>query len=577
MAVVRLQAFGGAIPVSGDRALPDGFAAESLNTWLYSQELRGQRPPKLVKAVASTTRKILRLPAVGAHSSDIYHAGNVWVLFEDLNTDFALSPNIKDSYKRIYWASPSTGPRMNTYQNLSSGLVPPGYILGIPAPSHPAYTPVVSSVTGGSGDVETRAYLYTWVSTFGEESAPSLPVTASGFASGTWNIANILDPAWGEFTDHSPYAKKYLYRTSMGGESGISTYFRVGEVAAGVTTFADAITPAVLAGNLQLESTSWMPPPLDLQGLILMPNGFLIGWTPDKTIHFSEPYHPHAWPPEYQVTVEYPVVGLGVQGQTCVVCTEGYPTAISGTKPASTSLIKSTSNEPCLSRGSIVSTPNGVIYASQNGLVVASSAGIENVTEKLITREEWLREYSPYSLRSARYQNGYLSLRTIPALPDRNGFFLDPTALQVALTDLSELDNALNIFPDVWSGATLLIKDNAIWEWDPVSDDMLPILWRSKEFQLPKQMNMAVYSIYWDESRYAPNAIGTDIIATDVRVRFRAWADRRLVYDQPVPRNGKPVRLPSGFKSDIWQFEVRARAPIYSIHVATTERELVQV
>ena len=60
MAVVKLQAFGGAIPVSGDRALPDGFASESINTWLYSQELRGQRPPKDITAVASTTRKLLR-------------------------------------------------------------------------------------------------------------------------------------------------------------------------------------------------------------------------------------------------------------------------------------------------------------------------------------------------------------------------------------------------------------------------------------------------------------------------------------------------------------------------------------
>ena len=55
---------------------------------------------------------------------------------------------------------------------------------------------------------------------------------------------------------------------------------------------------------------------------------------------------------------------------------------------------------------------------------------------------------------------------------------------------------------------------------------------------------------------------------------MKVFADRRVVYDQQVPRNGRAVRLPSGFKADIWQFELRGRAPIYSLHVASTMKEL---
>jgi hypothetical protein len=570
MAVVRLQAFGGAMPVSGDRALPDGFAVESVNTWLYSQELRGQRPPAFIKNMLSTTRRVMRIPQVGAPPSDLFHVGNVWKEFVDHDTDVVLSPTVNDSFRRIYWASPTTGPRMNTYANLTTNTIPDGYKLGVVGPVAGVGIP---SIDGGAAPVVTRSYVYTYVSIYGEESKPSPPSNASGNASGTWQINGIADPP--ADATRSPMQKKILYRT-ITSSSGVATFFKVTDIALGTTTWPDSALDTVVAGNLQLESTTWEVPPATLQGMILMPNGFLIGWV-DKTIHFSESFRPHAWPPEYQITVEYPVVGLGVQGTTCVVCTQGYPTAITGTKPVAVSVIKSTSNEPCLGRGSIVSTPQGVIYASQNGLIVASSAGMQNITEKLITREEWVKNYAPQTLRAARYQNGYLAMRMIADAATRTAFYLDPTALQVALTELSEFANCRNVFPDIWSGDVLIIQNDKIYQWDPPSNDLLPVLWRSKEFQFPKKMNMAVYSIYWDDARFASNAIGTDIIASDVKTRFRVFADRQLIYDQPVPKNGQACRLPSGFKADIWQFEIRARAPVYSCHVATTERELVQV
>ena len=110
-----------------------------------------------------------------------------------------------------------------------------------------------------------------------------------------------------------------------------------------------------------------------------MPNGFLVAFdkpVPDtagvlvggNNVYMCEAYHFHAWPPQYKYATETPIVGLGVLGQTCVVCTQGYPATVTGIKPASCAFTKATTGEPCLSRGSIVSTPQGVIYSSQNGL-----------------------------------------------------------------------------------------------------------------------------------------------------------------------------------------------------------------
>ena len=449
---------------------------------------------------------------------------------------------------------------------------------------------------------ETRVYTYTWVSAYGEESAPAPPFTLPGNTSGTWSITGILDPTPAQTTalGFSTYKEKILYRT-ITSDSGVATYFRVTKLPPGTTTYTDAVTGAVLAGNLQLESTTWAPAPYDpaapndltkqLQGLISMPNGFLIGWI-GKDIYFSEAYHPHAWPAEYIVSTEYPVVGLGVVGQTCVVCTQGFPSTLTGVKPGATALSKSTSNEPCLSRGSIVSTPNGVLFASQNGLVLAVSGAFSNITEKLITRDEWLRVYEPHRLRAARHQNGYIAMREVPDKTKRSAFYLDPSALQTALTEFDVFENCNGLFPDVWSGDVLIVQPAEgggfpwIKRWDPPivtlpgglpSDNFLPLRWKSKEFTTPKQTNFAAYSIYWDDDRFYPNDINPDVIPVDQKVRFKVWASRRLVYDQEVQRNGRPIRLPSGYKSDVWQFEVRSRVPIYTIHISTSERELAGV
>lgn len=584
MAVLKIQDFGGIVPATGDRALPEGFATESINTWLYGSELRGIRLPEDVVAINPTTRKVFRIPqgTVGgdpdypaAVPPPSYLGDSVWVQFIDPDTDIVRGQLSEDSYKRWYFCSPTAGPMYNTYARLLAGLTP--YKLGVPGPETAVggvNSPTISSITGGAAPVVTRAYLYTWVNEFGEESAPSLPVTGAGNANGIWNIAGIDDPA--AVTGYANYAKKYLYRT-ITSASGVATYFRIGEVALGTTTYADngaTMTDAILAGNLQLESTAWALPPATLKGFITMPNGFLVGFD-GNNLYMSESYRFHAWPAEYKQATEYPIVGLGVVGQTCVVCTQGFPATLTGVKPATVAFTKSTTNEPCMSRGSIVSMPDSVIYASQNGLVSVGPAGIKNVTKQLITRDDWLRDYVPGFLRAVRYQEGYLALRDYPDDTTPNSaFYLDPSAIKVALTELSDFDDVDNVVSDVWSGEVFLLDAGMIRRWDSPDLLTMPVLWRSKEFQYLQLSNFGAYAIYWDEARYATSTWGDDIIPNGERVRFRVLAGRTVVYDQAVPLNGKPIRLPSGFKSDIWQFEIRARAPVYSLHVANSIKEL---
>lgn len=585
MSALKLEDFSGSVPMIGDRAIPDNFAVAAINTWLYGKELRGVRPPVDIIACNANTTRVFRIPkrTVGGDPAfptmippPSYLGDSVWNQFTDKNTDIVKGQLVEDSFERWYFCSPTTGPQFNTYARLLAGLSM--YSLGVPGPDvilPSTDIPTIASIVGGAAPVVTRAFVFTWVNQYGEESNPSLPVLGAGNASATWNIANITDP--GAAVGYPTYDHKNLYRT-ITGASGQTTYFKVAEIAIGTTTYADngaTMTDAILANNLQLESTGWALPPADLEGFVAMPNGYLIGWARNN-IYFSESFHFHAWPPAYKQASEYRVVGLGVLGQTCVVCTEGFPATITGAKPAVASFTKATTGEPALSRGSIVSTPDGVIYASQNGLVLVGPSGINNVTKNLITRDKWINNYAPQYLRAVRFMNGYLALRDLPS-GTKSAFFLDPSDLKVALTELSDFDIAKGIDVDVWSGEVFVLNNSFIRRWDPPTVELMPVQWRSKEFQLPKPDNFGCYALWWDELRFVDNALGTAILASGIRARLRVWADRVLVYDQTVPRNGLGVRLPSGFKSAIWQFEIRARAPVYQLHVASSMRELALV
>lgn len=626
MPAVRIQDFSGVVPVKGDRALPDNYAVESINTWLYGQELRGVRPPTLLETLMTTTRTVLRIP-MGSVGGDPVYPGvipppsyigdSTWLQWPERDVDIVKSAMVEDKYNRYYFCSPSRGPEFNTFARMKVSLPPyklgvkgPNVVItpGVAPPADNADRPIVGAPTGGTTPVETRSYVYTWINEFGEESAPSLPGTNTGNANGNWPISNIKVPPDGadnpRADGYPAYTGKRLYRTVTSSSGGFD-YYKVADIPLANTTFSDVGTVysnATILMNVTLESTSWDLPPATLQGWVAMPNGFLVGfdkpvetpagsgnWVGGNTVYMSEAYRFHAWPRSHKFATESLVVGLGILGQTAVVCTQGYPATVTGVKPTACTFTKATINEPCMSRSSIVSTPAGVLYASQNGLINVGPNGITNVTEALVTREEWIKHYMPQYLRGVRYQNGYLALRMPPDLAtgpsQRSAYFIDPTSLKVALTEFSDFGDMRNLITDFWSGEIFLLqRDGKLFHWDPpvndaggVNNDLMPVLWRSKEFQLPYDENFGAYAVYWDPARFSNNPYGSSVLAADKQVWLKVWANRFLVYDREVPRCGRPVRLPSGFKGDIWQFELRGRAPIYAFHVAGSMKELSSV
>ncbi|HEY0955835.1 MAG TPA: hypothetical protein VGE36_13805 [Roseateles sp.] len=144
----------------------------------------------------------------------------------------------------------------------------------------------------------------------------------------------------------------------------------------------------------QCESLTWAEPPENLEGLVGLPNGIMAGFF-GKTLCFSVPFRPHAWPVEYQRTLQHDIVGIGVVGQTAVVLTKGFPVYVSGADSAQMSEQIMEVPQACIAPRSIATVDGGVVYASPDGLCLASASGIAVLTQGAFSKEDWQAAVTP--------------------------------------------------------------------------------------------------------------------------------------------------------------------------------------
>jgi hypothetical protein len=244
--------------------------------------------------------------------------------------------------------------------------------------------------------IDTRFYIATYVTDWGEESAPS-PVSEMVEPDQNDSVTiTVLAPPAGRNIQ-----KWRLYRSNTGTQTAVFQF--VDEFLISTPTYEDTLTGAQLGEPC--PTLTWAEPPyrLDsgsasptqpkgndpyLRGVVPMPNGILAGFI-DNFVAFCDPYHPYAWPVEYQITTDTPIVGLGVFGQSLFVGTLGSPYIISGADSASMTAEKVPSDQACVSRRSIVGVGDGVVYASPDGLCLASASGVQLLTGDLFAREDW--------------------------------------------------------------------------------------------------------------------------------------------------------------------------------------------
>jgi len=611
MPYLKLDGFSGISPRTGPALLQPNQAQTAKNVKLQSGELRPWRKPVSTYVCGlSDTQSIYRLENT--------NTGNTaWLEFAS-DTDVVPSPVADVSDFRVYYTN-GTAPKKTNW-NLATtsgtGTKPfpnAAYNMGVPGP---AAAPTLSSA-GGSGTAETRAYVYTYISTFGsvlEESAPSPAGTVSSFPTGATVTVSAFSTAPTTSAGYNITAIR-IYRSVTSATSAV--YLYVGTVTVTPSTgvasgsFSDTVTAANL--GVALPSLYYTPPPATLQGLVAMPNGILAGFTGNQ-VWFSEPYLPHAWPVGYMMTVGAPVVGLGVFGQTLVVCTTQNPYLITGSQPGAMSQEKVPLPEPCVAKKSITSDQFGVLYASPNGLVSIAPGTQDVISRALFTRDEW-QTYVPTSMVGVIYQNMYIGFYQVSgvrsALVLMRGDTPPLITLDVAAQAIFVAKSTANVYYVSPTNNTIYQLDA-----DPINNTYYE--WLSKTFILPEPTNFAVAKVQADWAYIgditAYNALVASIIAANqalwaagtplkstinsVTLNSMAVNDSVLTNIPPAAETRtvqaflyanhnliaqagftgqEPVRLPSAQKDYIYEVKLTGNAPLRSFTMASSTTELRQV
>ena len=178
---LRITGFSGVVPRRGGRLLDQNQAQAAVNCRLTSGYIGRLRSGLLTVSPPLTgIRSFYKLSSGGL---DYYP---VWAR----DVDVARAPIAGDTSGRFYYTGDNE-PRVSNLAMAIAATPYPGtfFVLGV---SPPITLPTIAVGGGVSTTTDTRAYVYTFVTPWGEESAPS-PASAltAGKIDDTWTISNM--------------------------------------------------------------------------------------------------------------------------------------------------------------------------------------------------------------------------------------------------------------------------------------------------------------------------------------------------------------------------------------------------
>lgn len=621
MTIIKIDNFAGIQPRYSDRLLPNNAAVTAENVKLTSGELRGLHETQLLYdftqfGYPDPVQRVYRLPSSVAAPIPIGNA-DTWLPFFDANVDFVRTPVLEDSFERYYWTGDSNSnsgiPSYNTRALINAGNTTP-FILGVPTPvSAPTATPP-------SGTISTRAYVYTFVSAYGEEGSPSSAGIATGADTGTWTITGF-DTTVPNASERNITTKR-IYRTVTTATS--AEYYWVADIALAATSYSDTQEDTVIALNFVMPSLGWTPPPAGLTGICSHPGGFLVGFS-GRDLWMSVPYQPHAWPQATVQTMQTEIVGVAIYQNVIVVTTTSHPYVGEGMTPSGITMQKIDSIDPCLNRRSMVTTINGVYYSSPQGIMACTGGITQLATINLFTRQEWQEYFSPTTVQAVPYGVQLIAFDT-----SDSGFIFSPQDPNSPLTQLDRFSLVTAVQQDAYSGDVYLVQGSQVRLWDPPESIPYSYTWLSKQFDLPNPVNFGAFRIKFnavpitvsldqlnDYTTFNNARIAKPLNCTNLAVINGVRTMDIVGYSGPQIRNpigGSPLfpisqfesgeaaiqldiwarnlnsqwvnifsesitderiyRLPSGFKSDAWQVQFIGNTDVYSYTMAETAIEL---
>lgn len=530
MAIIDISMMRGMVPRISDHLIPDDVGVVANNCHFN----HGIISPFKVDASAGVT-----LPST---PKTLYrHRAEHWLQWNSY-VDVIPSPVAQDPHGRIYYTDGSYPKVTNERMGFGVGAKPTAwYRLGIIAPAAVGVG-VVTPPEGGEDDTitddETRYYVRTFVSSFGEEGPPSRESTPVEIPIPESTVRLTL-PAIS--SNDMNVTHQRVYRSVSG--AGTADYLLVAELPISTESYTDNLSSDELGPVL--ETYDYLPPPSNMIGLTLMANGIAAGFAGNEVL-FSGAYLPYAWPQANRQTTQHDVVAVAASGTSLVVATKGYPYIFSGVTPSAINGVKLDLEQACVSKQSMVVVAGQVIYASPDGLVAVGSNGGVVITEELISRDQW-QELNPESLRAWAHEGKYIGLTS------EVGFVFDPSS-----GDFRYFDNSWDAaWHDLERDALYIAKGARLYRWRD-GDTAISANWKSKQFVAPTDTAFNSMRIVSSDNK----KVSVDLIA-----------DGEVIMSLPagmVPESA--FRLPA-VRGTKWQVEVNTLVDVERLLIATSMGE----
>jgi len=496
--------------------------------------------------------------------------------------------------------------------------------IGTPSGSGSTGIPLINL----SGLQLSRTYVYTWMTAWGEESAPSPASPAIYLYEGQQVTLTGLPSA---FPTTGVYAGGVyqtsgmtinIYRT-VSSTTG-TNYFTtpVMNVAVGTTTVVD--NNPVAAFVTALPSTTWFPPPAGLTGIRAIHNGMLVGFT-GSTVCFCEPGQPHSWPPKYYQELGTPIVSVSNVGTIIVVLTQANPWIIQGSTPLAMQKMKLDTNMPCVSKRGVVSMDWGLCYPTRGGIAVFSMVqGASLATNYVYDWDNFRTIVDPTTITAVRYNNKYMASHSqgvfVFEKDEHTGGYLTETTQQFSAVYYNPNTAKLNF---------AFGTPSTMYLWDDPTQGFTNFEWKSKVMRVKDYMNLGAARVIADFSlgsnyatqnatilatnaaliaaaqvggalagngnRFGPSPTGTQndigaslagvpvaasrlkpLLGTAATLQFYFYVNGVLAFTTPVI-NDTPFRLPTGYRVDKFEVRVTGNARVRSIQLGETMQGLKTV
>ena len=317
--------------------------------------------------------------------------------------------------------------------------------------------------------------------------------------------------------------------------------------------------------------------PQYLKGLVAVNNNTLAGFI-NNQLYFSEPGQYHAWPSEYEKTIDREIVGISGFNGAIIVLTDSYPYIIQGNEPSNYVVSRVEARFPCVSKKSIVNMGYGVVFASNDGLAVYStSTGPKLLTDSLYNSDTWNADLNPSTLVGVAYRNAYFASHSTGSITFEQdesvgGFFVDNS---VSFSD-ARFDSTSNQL-------YYINKTSAqVLQWDNLSQPALSFTWKSKTYITPAPINLGAARVVADYVEWGTQEWNNASDKWNLTVQhwnsnedltFKLWVDKQLLFTRTLDSD-EVFRLPAGYLSDTYEIGLEGDVRVRAVYLADTPQGL---